>query len=49
LPEDSKPHIPNGPDPKWRYFWRIGNRPNSTEFPELNAEPVIPEGINPFD
>jgi len=36
-------HIPEGPDPKWRYFWRIGDRPKSTKYPELNAPPVIPD------
>ncbi|MES1922116.1 hypothetical protein MHBO_003631 [Bonamia ostreae] len=30
-------------DPKWRYFWRIGPRPEKTEFAQLNASPVIPE------
>jgi isopenicillin N synthase-like dioxygenase len=32
-------------DPKWRFFWRLGARPESTEFAELNAEAVVPEGI----
>jgi isopenicillin N synthase-like dioxygenase len=35
-------HRPKGADPKWRFFWRIGERPTNTEFPEQNAEPVIP-------
>jgi len=35
-------HVPTGPDPKWRYFWRIGPRPEATKYPELNAPPVIP-------
>jgi len=35
-------HVPQGADLKWRYFWRIGNRPENTKFPELNAPPVIP-------
>jgi len=35
-------HVPKGADPKWRYFWRIGERPQNTKFPELNAPPVIP-------
>lgn len=43
-------------DPKWRFFWRIGPRPLSTDFPELNAPPVIPaafrdewaETLNPW-
>jgi len=39
-------HKPNGPDPKWRFFWRIGDRPTSTSFPEMNAAPVIPDKFN---
>lgn len=42
LDEAQKPHIPEGPDPKWRFFWRIGERPSNTDYEELNAEPVIP-------
>lgn len=29
-------------DPKWRFFWRCGDRPVKTDFPELNAPQVIP-------
>lgn len=36
--------LPTGPDPKWRFFWRVGDRPQLTEYPELNADPVIPAG-----
>ncbi|CAN8066460.1 unnamed protein product [Agarophyton chilense] len=32
-------------DPKWRFFWRCGERPSSTEFPELNAPQVIPDAF----
>jgi isopenicillin N synthase-like dioxygenase len=32
-------------DCKWRFFWRIGERPAETKFGELNAAPVVPEGI----
>ncbi|KAJ6829117.1 uncharacterized protein M6B38_359925 [Iris pallida] len=45
IPEESKPSVPRGPDPKWRYMWRVGPRPEQTRFKELNAEPVIPEGF----
>jgi len=38
-------HIPSGPDAKWRYFWRIGSRPEKTEFAALNAEEVVPEAF----
>jgi isopenicillin N synthase-like dioxygenase len=40
-----RPHNPIGPDPKWRYFWRIGDRPEVTEFEGLNAAPVVPEAF----
>eukprot|EP01133_Synstelium_polycarpum_P003764 gene3764-4339_t len=36
-------HAPRGADPKWRFFWRIGDRPEETAYPELNCPPVIPE------
>lgn len=45
LASEYQPSTPVGPDPKWRYMWRIGPRPSDTRFKELNAEPVIPEGI----
>jgi len=45
LSTENAAHIPQGPDPKWRYFWRIGSRPKTTSFPELNAPPVIPESF----
>ncbi|PIA48531.1 hypothetical protein AQUCO_01400844v1 [Aquilegia coerulea] len=45
LPEESQPSLPVGPDPKWRYMWRIGPRPSNTRFQELNSEPVVPEGF----
>ena len=37
--------MPSGPDPKWRFFWRVGPRPaaGSTRYAELNAAPVIPK------
>ncbi|KAI3826924.1 hypothetical protein L1987_00984 [Smallanthus sonchifolius] len=45
LPEECQPLTPTGPDPKWRYMWRVGPRPATTQFQELNSEPVIPEGF----
>ncbi|KAK4757942.1 hypothetical protein SAY87_019243 [Trapa incisa] len=45
MPAELKPAVPKGPDPKWRYMWRIGPRPQNTRFKELNSEPVIPEGF----
>ena len=36
--------VPRGADPKWRFFWRLGPRPQRTDFAELNAEPVVPAG-----
>ena len=29
-------------DPKWRFFWRMGEAPKETAFPQLNAAPVVP-------
>ncbi|XP_039117025.1 LOW QUALITY PROTEIN: uncharacterized protein LOC120252889 [Dioscorea cayenensis subsp. rotundata] len=45
MPEVFQPSTPEGPDPKWRYMWRVGPRPSNTRFQELNSEPVIPEGF----
>lgn len=45
MPKEFQPSIPRGPDPKWRYMWRVGPRPENTRFKELNSEPVIPEGF----
>lgn len=36
-------HLPAlDPAPQWRFFWRLGERPRDTRYPELNAEPVVP-------
>lgn len=35
-------HKPSGADPKWRFFWRVGDRPENTQFAEQNAAPVVP-------
>ncbi|XP_042375048.1 uncharacterized protein LOC121969166 isoform X1 [Zingiber officinale] len=43
MPKEFQPAIPSGPDPKWRYMWRVGPRPANTHFKELNSEPVIPD------
>ncbi|KAL0425581.1 UNVERIFIED_CONTAM: hypothetical protein Sradi_1092900 [Sesamum radiatum] len=45
MPKEFQPSTPSGPDPKWRYMWRVGPRPSDTRFKELNSEPVIPEGF----
>jgi isopenicillin N synthase-like dioxygenase len=43
LPVEDQPSIPSTADAKWRFFWRVGERPKHfTRFAELNAEPVIP-------
>jgi len=45
LPEEARPYPIQGPDPKWRFFWRYGESlPAGTEtkFPQLNADPVTP-------
>ncbi|CAA0808888.1 2-oxoglutarate (2OG) and Fe(II)-dependent oxygenase superfamily protein [Striga hermonthica] len=45
MPAEFQPATPTGPDPKWRYMWRVGPRPLVTRFKEQNSEPVIPEGF----
>lgn len=45
LKPENAAHIPTGADPKWRFFWRIGDRPTQSEFPELNAPQVIPKAF----
>lgn len=32
MPEEFQPATPKGPDPKWRYMWRVGPRPANTRF-----------------
>ena len=43
MPEKDKPLPITGPDPKWRFFWRIGERPSEGGFEDLNAAPVVPK------
>ena len=38
----NKPSSFDGPDPKWRFFWRMGTPPKITKFAQLNADPVKP-------
>jgi len=45
-PLEHKPKMPTGPDAKWRYFHRIGDRPVNTRFTDLNCDPIIPEGFD---
>lgn len=33
-----------GADPKWRFMARVGLRPETTQYAELNAAPVVPAG-----
>jgi isopenicillin N synthase-like dioxygenase len=39
---ENRPFDFTKPDPKWRYFWRMGVPPVETKFKQLNADPVIP-------
>lgn len=41
-------HLPTKPDAKWRFFHRMGPRPATTKFAELNAEPVNPAKMPEF-
>eukprot|EP00879_Flechtneria_rotunda_P021970 GHRR01023170.1.p1 GENE.GHRR01023170.1~~GHRR01023170.1.p1 ORF type:complete len:229 (+),score=50.13 GHRR01023170.1:213-899(+) len=43
LEPDQQPTLPTGADVKWRYMWRVGLRPQHTQYAELNAEPVVPQ------
>ena len=47
MPAEDRPVTPTLPDPKWRFFWRIGERPDEseTEFADLNAPPVVPSAF----
>ncbi|KAF6250741.1 Clavaminate synthase-like protein [Scenedesmus sp. NREL 46B-D3] len=45
LQPEQQPTLPTGPDVKWRYMWRVGPRPASTQYAELNAAPVVPRGM----
>ena len=44
MPPEHRATVPPGADPKWRFMWRVGPRPASTQFAELNAEPGAPRG-----
>ncbi|CAM9550310.1 unnamed protein product [Discosporangium mesarthrocarpum] len=47
LPDGHQPKTicPPEADPKWRFFWRVGPRPELTEYTQLNAPPVVPAGF----
>lgn len=47
MPAEDRPVQPSLPDPKWRFFWRIGERPDEsqTEYADLNAPPVVPRAF----
>lgn len=40
--QPNKAKISFEPDPKWRYFWRIGTVGQNSKFTRLNSENVIP-------
>ena len=42
--EGNRATLPQGADVKWRYMWRIGQRPAQTQYAELNSPPVVPAG-----
>ncbi|CAG9464386.1 unnamed protein product [Pedinophyceae sp. YPF-701] len=43
LPQEHRPSPCNGPDPKWRFLWGVGPRPDTTAYPHLNSkEQVVP-------
>lgn len=45
LVDEPMSECPPVPDAKWRFFWRIGERPETSAFEELNAEAVVPEAF----
>ena len=45
LNKENRPTPITGPDPKWRFFWRIGERPTEGGFEDLNAAPVVPKAF----
>lgn len=45
MPTVHRPHKPTKADPKWRFFWRVGPRPTTSDFPEQNLEPVRPQAF----
>ena len=45
MSEKNRAHIPTEADNKWRFFHRIGPRPQQTKFEELNASPVFPKSF----
>ena len=49
LPIEDRPAIPQAADVKWRFFWRVGERPTHTRFKELNAKPVVPAAFPEWD
>ena len=49
LTDKPRSECPPLPDAKWRFFWRVGERPSSSKFEELNAPAVIPEGFDEWE
>jgi isopenicillin N synthase-like dioxygenase len=45
LKPENAAHVPKGADPKWRYFWRVGEIPKNSKFPGLNYPPLIPDNF----
>lgn len=50
LPAEHRPLslCPPELDPKWRFFWNIGSRPEHTSFADLNSTRVEPKHIPEF-
>ena len=43
-PQEHRATLPQGPDVKWRFMWRMGDRPSDTKFAELNSPAIVPKG-----
>ncbi|KAL5983287.1 hypothetical protein ACLOJK_017371 [Asimina triloba] len=45
MPKEFQPSAPVGPDPKWRYMWRVGPRPSKTRFQVVAEMAAIGFGL----
>mmetsp|Transcript_22801 Transcript_22801/g.70519 ORF Transcript_22801/g.70519 Transcript_22801/m.70519 type:complete len:363 (+) Transcript_22801:269-1357(+) len=46
LQDGALSECPPVPDAKWRFFWRVGPRPETSKFEELNAPAVVPDAFS---
>lgn len=46
IPKEHQPCTPKGPDPKWRYMWRVGPRPLNTRFQVFYLSILLQKSLN---